>query len=79
MAANMQMGGNGHLMMQQQQSQSQRQLQQIVYNNLISNTPQIQGWQSGMPVGERLGKTMNLYVHFRPFLSISVPSYAPLR
>ncbi|KAB5570425.1 hypothetical protein GE09DRAFT_707372 [Coniochaeta sp. 2T2.1] len=65
MAANMGMAGNGHLMMQQQQQQNnnnrQRQLQQTVYTALVQNTPVIPGgWQQGIQINDRLGKTMNL-------------------
>lgn len=66
MAANMGMAGNGHLLMQQQQqnSQNQRTLQQVVYSRLVQNTPAIPpgGWQAGMQINDRLGKTVNLYV-----------------
>ena len=65
MAANMGMAGNGHLMMQQQQQNDnnrQRQLQQTVYTALVQNTPVIPGgWQQGIPINDRLGKTMNLF------------------
>lgn len=68
MAANMGMAGNGHLLMQQQQN-NQRQMQQIVYNQLVQNTPQIAsgGWQSAVQINDRLGKTVNLYVCFWSF------------
>lgn len=63
MAANMGMAGNSQLLMQQQQNNNnQRQMQQLVYSQLVANTPAIPGggWQSGMPINERLGKTLNL-------------------
>lgn len=63
MAANMGMAGNSHLLMQQQQNNNnQRQMQQIVYNHLVQNTPAITGggWQAGIPINDRLGKTLNL-------------------
>lgn len=60
MAANMpQMAGNGHMMMPQN---SQRQLQTLVYNQMLSNPTPLQGWQAGININERLGKAMNLYV-----------------
>lgn len=64
MAANMGMAGNGHLLMQQQQTNNQRQLQQAVYSRLVQNTPAIPpgGWQAGVQINDRLGKTVNLYV-----------------
>jgi len=70
MAANMGMAGNGHLLMQQQQQQQQqqntgqRQLHQHVYTALVQNAAAVQpgGWQSGVQINDRLGKTVNLYV-----------------
>lgn len=69
MAANLGMAGNSQMLMQQQQqtNNSHRQMQQLVYGRLVQNTPPITGgWQSGMQINDRLGKTMNLYVccHF---------------
>lgn len=68
MAANMpQMAGNGHIM----QQNGQRQLQAVVYNQLMSNPPPLQGWQSGINVADRFGKTMNLFVYIPAPLVIS--------
>ena len=54
MAANMgQMAPNG------QQMLVPRQLQQVVYQNLMSSN-QPGGWQATVPIQDRLGKTMNL-------------------
>jgi hypothetical protein len=82
MAANMGMAGNSHLLMQQQQNNNsnQRQLQHIVYTRLVQNTPAIQpgGWQAGVQINDRLGKTVNLYVpcHFIVRSNVSRFSHA---
>jgi hypothetical protein len=76
MAANMpQMAGNGHIM----QQNGQRQLQAVVYNQLMSNPPPIQGWQSGINVADRFGKTMNLFVYIlNPLVTSSIARVPPL-
>ncbi len=54
MAANMpQMGPNA------QQMLMPRQLQSVVYQNLLS-TNQQGGWQASVPIQDRMSKTMNL-------------------
>jgi hypothetical protein len=67
MAANMGMGGNSHLLMQQRQQQNtndQMAMQQMVYQQLVQNTPAVpaNGWQANMTINDRLGKTTNLFV-----------------
>jgi hypothetical protein len=67
MAANMGMAGNSHMLVQQpqqQQQHNQRQLQQHVYAALVQSTQGIPpgGWQAGIQITDRMGKTMNLYV-----------------
>ena len=64
MAANMpQMAMNSQMMANtQQQQQQQRQLQSLVYGALINNSASTGvGWQSAVPINDRLSKTMNLY------------------
>jgi hypothetical protein len=59
MAANMQMATGQMLMQQQQQQQQQQQMQQLVYRHIMAN-PVNTGWQAGLPISDRLNKTMNL-------------------
>ena len=63
MAANMQhMAGAGQMMPQQVRRPNNPQLQHVVYENLVSNPPPVNpvSWQSGIPINERLSKTMTL-------------------
>lgn len=74
MAANMQhMAGAGQMMQQQQQMRkpNSNQLQQIVYQNLVQHTQPFTGicWQANIPIGDRMGKTMNLYVLLPPLFA----------
>jgi hypothetical protein len=72
MAANMPMVGNGQLMMQQQQQPQQQQQQHLrqsttqmhaaVYQALLATQSAVPqgGWQSTVPVQDRLTKIMTL-------------------
>lgn len=77
MAANMQhMAAGGQMMPQQQQMRkaaSSNQLQQYVYQNMMQNTPPPNGlsWQSNVPINERMGKALNLYVPRMTFRLVS--------
>jgi hypothetical protein len=65
MAANMQhMAGAGQMMPQQVRRPNNNQIQQMVYQNLVQNTPppNSMGWQSNVTINDRMGKTLNLYV-----------------
>lgn len=70
MAANMQqhMAGAGQMMPQQLRRPNATQLQQLVYQNLVQNTPPTNGmsWQSNVSIPDRMGKTMDLYVDLPP-------------
>lgn len=66
MAANMPMAGNGQLMMQQQQHMrpmpSSTQVQTAMYQSILASqsaAPQ-GGWQSSLPIQDRLTKAMSL-------------------
>jgi hypothetical protein len=69
MSANIQqqMAAAGQLMPQQGQPgrPNQAQLGTLVYRALMGNSLPIQGWQTAVPITERMGKTLNLYVASR--------------
>lgn len=65
MEANMQrMAGAGQMMQQpmRKPQPSQAQIQQLVYQNLVSHAQQFTAvsWQAGVNTGDRMGRVMNL-------------------
>lgn len=63
MAANPNMPQQMGLPMQQQGNNNggvPNYLTHMVYQQLVANTPVVNGWQTGVQISERLGKAFNL-------------------
>lgn len=62
MAANLNMQSQMAMLPQQQRRGGgiPNHLMSIVYQQLLANTPVVNGWRAGVQLTERMGKTVNL-------------------